>query len=155
MSAFTQWVEETKALLQQLHGDDWRVHGGPVVMPSNVPPSMQRYVGQPAAMFDNATYVELANSGLLDMRAPQVASNSGKVVFVLAPAAVIASAPKTMTAVQALANTVFTAGDIAADAVGLPEAFDFVKSIGKEVLVGVGVALGVALALKFFAGRKR
>jgi hypothetical protein len=120
-------------------------------MPSNVPPLMQPYVGKPAAMYDNDTYVELANTGHIDMTSPQVASNSGKVVFVLAPPAVIAAAPQTMTTAQRVANAVFTTGDIAADAAGLPSLAgvqDFLKGVGREVLIGVAVTAAVAYFLK-------
>lgn len=149
--SYVAWTERVKSLLIDRYGDDWRIHGGPVVMPSNVPPTMQRYVGQPAAMFDNDTYVALGNAGYIDINRPQVASNSGKVVFVLAPPDAIAAAPKTMTAAQRIANTVFTAGDITADAIGLPslDAIEgAIKGIGREVLIGIGVTIGVALVLK-------
>lgn len=149
-SVYAQWTEAVKALLIDRWGDDWRVHGGPSVIPWNVPPLMQAYIGKPAAMFDNVTYTELANSGMIDMKRPQVASNNGRVVFVLAPPAVIAAAPQTMTPVQAAANAIFTAGDIAADAAGLPslaDVSDSLKDIGRQVLIGVGVALGVAFVI--------
>lgn len=151
VNAYTAWVADVKALLHELYGDAWRLHGGPVVMPSNVPPSMQQYVGQPAAMFDNETYTALANGGYLDMSRPQVASNSGKAVFVLALPGVIAAAPPTMTTTQRIANAVFTTGDVAAEAAGLPSLAgveNFIKGLGKEVLVGVVVAVGVGIALK-------
>jgi predicted amino acid dehydrogenase len=152
MSAvYDAWVTNTKAPLIDMWGDAWRVHGGAVVMPSNVPPSMQKYAGQPAAMYDNETYVELGNAGWIDMRAPQVASNNGRVVYVLAPPEVIAAAPQTMTNLQRVANAVFTAGDIGADVVGLPSLTgieDFLKGAGKQILTGAIVAIGVTYLTK-------
>lgn len=150
-SVYAQWTDAVKALLIDRWGDDWRVHGGPSVIPWNVPPLMQQYIGKPAAMFDNQTYVELANGGAIDMNRPQVASNNGKVVFVLAPPAVIAAAPPTMTAAQAAANAIFTYGDMAADAAGLPSLNSIenaLKGVGREILVGIGVTLAVAYLLK-------
>lgn len=151
VTAYTTWTQNVQALLQSLYSDGWRQHGAAVVMPSNVPPSMQQYVGQPAAMFDNDTYTALANGGYLDMTRPQVASTSGKVVFVLAPPDVIAAAPPTMTTAQRIANAAFTAGDVAADAAGLPSLSsiqDFLSSVGKEVVIGVGVAIAVGVVLR-------
>lgn len=154
--AYTTWTAQIKALLQSVYGDQWRAHGAAVVMPSNVPPGMQAYVGQPAAMFDNLTYTTLANAGYIDINSPQVASNSGQVVFVLAPPAVIAAAPQTMTDAQRVANAVFTAGDVAAGAVGLPALADiesFITGLGKEVVIGVAVTVGVGLVLRHMRTR--
>lgn len=150
-NAFDAWTNDVKRLLINEYGDaNWRTHGGPVVMPSNVPPSMQQYVGKPAAVFDNATYVAFGNDGLIDMSRPQVASNSGQYVFVLAPDAAINAAPRTMTATQSLANSLFTHGDQLADAAGLPSLDTLekgLKGIGKDILIGAIVTVGVAFVV--------
>ena len=156
--AYDEWAASVKAALQDLYGDTWQQHGHVATIPDNVPPLMQQYVGQAAAVFDNVTYVELANSGRIDMSRPQVASNNGQVVFVLAPVGAIASQPPTMTLGQRAANAIFTAGDIAADAVGLPslnKIEDTLKDIGKEIVIGAAVAVGVGLLLKHLSSSRR
>lgn len=150
VTPFTLWRDAVIAALQDLYGDAWRAHGMATTIPANVPQSMQQYVGQAAAQFDNATYVALANAGRIDMSRPQVASNNGQVVYVLAPPAVVATMPHTMTAVERATNAIFTAADNAADTVGLPSLDgieNFLKGMGREVLIGVGVTLAVALVL--------
>jgi hypothetical protein len=125
--------------------------GTATVLPDNVPSSLQRYAGQPAARYSNALYTSLFNAGQIDPNAPQVASNSGQYVYVVAPPDVVAAAPPTMTTLQRAENAIFTAGDVAAGAVGMPSLEgiqNFLKDTGKQILIGVGVALGVAYLVR-------
>jgi hypothetical protein len=125
--------------------------GTATVLPSNVPGALQTYAGLPAARYSNALYTSLFNAGQIDPGAPQVASNSGQYVYVVAPSDVIATAPQTMTAVQRAENAIFTGGDIAAGAVGLPSLTgieSFLKDTGKQILIGVGVTLAAAYLLR-------
>lgn len=127
------------------------VGGAAVTLPSNVPASLLPYAGQPAARYDNATYTSLFNAGNIDLGAPQVASASGAFVYVVAPQNVWAGAPQLMTAAQALENKIFNGADNLANDLHLPtlkDTEDWLKGIGKEVAIGVAVAVGVALVLK-------
>src|SRR4051794_31362789 len=100
VTAFTQWRDAVRAALVSLYGDAWASHGAATTLPANVPDMMRQYIGQPAARLDNATYVALGNAGRIDMSRPQVASNDGRSVYVLAPVAAVAAAPHTMTAFE-------------------------------------------------------
>jgi hypothetical protein len=53
-----------------------------------------------------------------------------------------------MTTAESIANTVYSYEDQAANAVGLGALGDFAKDLGKQILIGAGVALGVAILLK-------
>ena len=137
---FATWAAQVKA------------DGGvATVLPPSVPDPLQAYVGQPAARYSNALYATLFNAGQIDPSTPQVAAVNGAYVYVLAPFDVATSAPHTMTLAERAENAVFTAGDAAANAAGLPslaDISDFLKDMGKQVVVGVGVTLAIAYFLR-------
>jgi len=126
--------------------------GAAVTLPSNVPAALQAYVGEPAARYSNAQYAALWNAGRIDYNAPQVAANNGQYIYVVAPASVWAGAPHTMTTGEQLTNAAFTAGDDAADAVGLGGTLagiqNFLHDVGYQVAVGLAVTVAVAYLLK-------
>lgn len=102
--------------------------------------------GVPAARYTNALYASLFNAGQIDPNAPQSAAPNGQYVYVAAPFD-LTNVPPTMTAFQRAENAVFSTGDSAASALGLPSLNsiqDFLTNTGKEILVGVGVAFAVA-----------
>lgn len=104
-----------------------------------------QYAGQAAAAYPTAVYVQLANSGQLDMSAPQQAGGSNQVFYVLAPASVQAAAPATMTTAQSVENKVLSTLDSAADSVGLGGVLQSLQNAlqgaGKYLLIGGGVLL--------------
>lgn len=126
--------------------------GQAVTLPTNVPAALQAYVGQPAARYSNAQYAALWNAGRIDPNAPQVAANSGAYVYVLAPSSAWTGAPHTMTTGETITNAVFSAGDDAADAVGLGGTLsgitNFLHDVGYQVAVGLAVTAAVAYLLK-------
>lgn len=130
---------------------DWLAYvkatgGASVALPSNVPPSMQAYVGQPAARYDAATYASLWNAGTLDANAPQVSSNNNAYVYVVAPTSAWADAPHTMTTSEQMENAIFSGADAAASSVGLPSLASigqFLLGAGREILIGIAVSAGV------------
>jgi hypothetical protein len=134
---YAQWV----ALVKQEGGTA-------TTIPANVPDDFQQWVGYPAARYSGTMYATLANAGQIDANAPTVASNSGSYVYVVAPQDVWTTAPHTMTTAESIANTVYSYEDQAANAVGLGALGDFAKDLGKQILIGAGVALGVAILLK-------
>jgi hypothetical protein len=83
-------------------------------------------------------------------------ANSGQYLYVLAQGmtngmGVVSTAPQTMTETQRLANAAFSVADQAADAVGLPSlqgVEDFLKGVGRDLAVGVGVTVLVAYILR-------
>lgn len=126
--------------------------GVAVTVPANVPSALQAYVGQPAARYTNAQYAALWNAGRIDPNAPQVAANNGQYVYVVAPASAWTGAPHTMTTGERVANAVYSAGDEAADAVGLGGTLEgiqnFLHDVGYQVAVGLAVTVALALLLK-------
>jgi hypothetical protein len=114
--------------------------------------------GRSAAAFPAATYVQLYNGGHLPTDGTQ-ASGNNQTVYVLASAMTGSSevddtAPHTMTAGESVENATFTALDSGADALGLPSLSgieSFLTGIGRDILVGVAVAVAVA----YVARRRR
>lgn len=133
---FAEWVASVKAL-----------GGVPTTLPANVPDMMQPYVGAPAARYTNAVYVARSNDGQIDPNAPTVAANNGAYVYVVASED-ITGIPHTMTTAERIENAVFSTGDAAASAVGLDKFTSFLGDIGKQIVVGAAVAIGVAVLLK-------
>ena len=133
---YAQWV----ALVKQ--------EGGvATTVPSNVPDSFQQYAGFPAARYSGALYAALANAGQIDATAPTVASNSGAYIYVVAPSDTT-GVPSTMSWFDRMLNTAFSYEDQAQQALGLNALGDFAKDLGKQILIGAGVAIGVAILLK-------
>jgi hypothetical protein len=104
--------------------------------------------GETAVRFTGADFAALANAHQLPMTAGAVqASGSNQYVYVLAQAItgdtrVVETQPHTMTRIESIANAVYSAGDAAADKLGLPTLAgieDWLKGIGRDVLVGVAV----------------
>jgi hypothetical protein len=131
-------------------------------VPSNVS-AAKPYVGAVAVYYANADYVYLSNAGMIDLSLPEFSAPSGAGVFVVAPSAVQQSpevnwspspygtVTQTPSMLDRLENTVFTAGDQAANAVGLPSLDDFenfLKDTGKQILIGVVVTAGVAYLIR-------
>lgn len=128
---YTDWASIVKQL------------GGTV---SNWPFSTGLYgklYGRPAARFTRDAYVTASRSKLLDFSQPQQANAANTLFYVLAPSAVAASPiAHTMTTTERLANAAFTAGDSAADKLGLPSLAsieNYLKSLGKDALVIGGI----------------
>ena len=133
---YAQWA----ALVKQ--------EGGVVTtIPANVPDAFQQYVGFPAARYSGTMYATLTNAGQINPNAPAVASNSGAYIYVVAPSDTT-DVPHTMTWFESLQNTAFTYEDQAQQALGLNALGDFAKDLGKQILIGAGVAIGVAILLK-------
>lgn len=133
---YAQWV----ALVKQ--------EGGvATTVPSNVPDSFQQYAGFPAARYSGALYASLVSAGQIDPNAPTVASNSGAYIYVVAPSDTT-DVPHTMTWYESLANTLYSYEDQAQQALGLNALGDFAKDVGKQILIGAGVAIGVAILLR-------
>jgi hypothetical protein len=115
-------------------------------------PFQDDYNGQPAAYFSNAVYVQNFNAGLLPTGVGTQSDNAGQGVYVLGTAMagndVLAGAPATMTTAQQVENAVFTAGDTAAAAAGLPSLSSiesFLTGLGKSALIyGVIAVAGYA-----------
>ena len=106
--------------------------------------------GVVAARYPVVLYVQLFNAGQIDPNAPQATTANGQYVYVAAPAD-LTNVPATMTLLQRIENTVFTEGDAAAGAVGLPSLDsiqNFLKDTGKQILIGVGVTLAVAYLIR-------
>lgn len=134
-----------------------RLGGAPVTLPDNVPDMMRQYSGRPAARYDAATYANLFNAGQIDANTPQVMSNTNAYAYVVAPPSAWQGAPQLMTRLQQIENAVFTGGDIAADAIGLPSLNsieNFLKGAGRDILVGIAVTAGVSLLVKKFMKRR-
>ena len=133
---YAQWA----ALVKQ--------EGGVVTtIPANVPDAFQQYVGFPAARYSGAMYATLANAGQIDPNAPTVASNSGAYIYVVAPSDTT-GVPSTMSWFDSMLNTAYTYEDKAQESLGLNALGDFAKDLGKQILIGAGVAVGVAILLK-------
>ena len=99
--------------------------------------------GRPAARFTRDRYITASRSPLLNFNAPTQPNAAQTYFYVLAPAAVAASPQAhTMTTTEQIQNTIFTKGDQAADALGLPSLKgieDFIKSLGADALLIGGV----------------
>ncbi len=146
---YAQWYANAQAQRASYGGSDSVVVS---TFPSNAPGGYDVFGGMPAVRYSNDAYGYFFNTGGIDPNAPQVASNSGQYVYVVAPQSAADGAPQLMTAWQRFLNASFSAGDTAADAVGLGGSLDafsnFLKDIGKEVLIGVTVAGLIAYLLK-------
>jgi hypothetical protein len=146
--AFQAWQQSINA--QQAPGD--LLSAAAVTLPPNLGiGALAGYVGAPAARYSASNYVALANSGAIDTSAPTITSADNQYVYVLAPASVIGSAPHTMTTFESLQNDVFTAGDEAAGALGLPTLADvesFLTDAGKQIVMGLLVTGAIAYFLK-------
>ena len=101
------------------------------------------FYGQPAGKFAPIPYTNAANSGGFDVTRPQQGTANNEWFYVLAPAAAIADAPHSMSTLQKIANAVFTAGDTAATAIGLPSLAGL-----ESVVYGVAAIAGLLLAVE-------
>lgn len=79
-----------------------------------------KYHGLSAARFTGVQYATLGNAGKIDVTAPAQATTNNQYIYVLAPDSVQQASPKTMSLWQRIQNAVFTGGDTAATAIGLP-----------------------------------
>ncbi len=106
-------------------------------------PFADDYQGGAAARYPAATYAQLYNAGAIDPTAPQQATPNNSWVYVLASRDVQLAAPATMTAAQRAANALFTMGDSAADAIGLPslEGIENVLDNVKTLAIVAGAVL--------------
>jgi hypothetical protein len=150
--AWDDWSASIDAQLQGLYGDSWQTHGAATNLPSSAAVgTMAQYAGRPAARYDVTTYATLFNAGQIDTTAPQVTNPTGSLVYVMAPTSTWATAPHTMTTSESVENAIFTTGDQAAGALGLPSLASiesFLTSIGRDVLIGVAVAVAGAYIIK-------
>lgn len=147
---YSEWTDQVTQPLVAMYGDQWRVHGAATTLPLNAAiGDLAPFAGQPAAQYDNATYTALFNAGEIDPNAPTVTAPSGKTVYVVAPK--LEDVPTTMGAWDRFLNAAFTVENKATDALGLPSAdtiTNFLKDMGKQILIGAGVTLGVAYLLR-------
>lgn len=112
---------------------------------STLPPKLAigdlaNFANAPAARYSANKYAELTNDGVLGPNDPAIDGGNGY-VYVLAPSSVIGAAPHLMTGYETVQNALFTAGDEAADAVGLPS----LGSIENILKVTIGAAVIVAV----------
>lgn len=115
---------------------------------STLPPKLATgdlapFANAPAARYSASKYVELQNDGILGVNDVAVDGGNGY-IYVLAPSSVIGAAPHTMTSFESAQNDVFTAGDAAAGALGLPS-LDNVESILK--VTGIAILGIIAVGL--------
>jgi hypothetical protein len=108
-----------------------------------------RYFKFSAARYPAATYAAGANAGQIDTTQPTQTTADSSYVYVLAPDSVQKAAPQTMSLWQSLQNTVFTRGDQAANAVGLPSLTSIENMLkGGLGLVAVAAIVGGAILLR-------
>lgn len=135
------------------YADTKRAGGVPVSWPFSSGMYAQ-YYGRPAAKFSAVGYSQAANAGAIVASTPTQTDGKSTVVYVLAPSSAWKGAPQTMGKGQSFLNALFTTGDRAADAAGLPSLVsveNFLKSLGKDALLIVAVG-GVAW---YLLNRKR
>ena len=109
-----------------------------------------KYYGLTAAAFPAASYAVAANARQIDATQPTQATANNQTIYVLAPANVQNASPKTASLWSRITNAVFTTGDRAAGAIGLPS----LDSI-TNALKGAGTLAVVGIGLILFLNRRR
>lgn len=131
---FATWVAATKSM------------GG---VPTTWPVADDAY-GQPAARFTREAYASAQLSGVILGIEVTHDTTNGDYVYVLYPH--VTGTPHTMTALESFENTVFTEGDDAADALGLPTLEGLSHGLKVLGMIGLGVA---TIGLIVYAGKIR
>lgn len=155
MNAYDQWLANLRAVMsglgfRSIADPRWAAAWWPF---------QDDHFGEPAARFSPDAYVTVYNSGNLPSGEGTQENKAGTWIYVLASAMtgnddVVRDAPThTMTLTERAANAVFTAGDVAAEATGLPSLSSIESGLKTAGYVVVGLAALAAYAMFFRRGR--